>query len=436
MRCLFSFLLLFIAPLLLRAQSVLEAVLVETYYVSDANDATDTDGGGLPEGSVTYRVFLDLCESCALRAIYGDENHVLSITSTAPFFNHADRGRSFGHQINNTALSEGTAALDSYLSLGRGSTQRLGIPKADDPDGSSVGGANNDGGSALIVGGLLVNSAAEMGIALTTSDGLVPLAGQPAVPPSFLVSGDDLDAVFRDETTSGDFISNNTRIACSTPGVQGATSQNMVLVAQITTTGGLEFKLNVEIQVADGTVQKYVAPGDTLLPGEEQSGLLAYPPECGCTDPNFIEYDPAAGCDDGSCSTAIVFGCLDPAACNFSSTANFNVPQLCCYGIGDCNGLDPYLVCPTIGIDELAAKELLLAPNPTHGPMRIVGAARLGASLVIEVMDAAGRSLRREPAQALREGVLEMDLAGLADGAYLLVLHGASGRAAARVLKH
>ncbi|MBK8228956.1 MAG: hypothetical protein IPK70_17515 [Flavobacteriales bacterium] len=94
---------------------------------------------------------------------------------------------------------------------------RLGIPKADDPDGSSVGGANNDGGSAAIPGGLLVNGTPEMGIVLTTSDGLVPLGGQPAVPPSFLVSGDDLDAVFRDETTAGEFVSNDSRIVRAPP---------------------------------------------------------------------------------------------------------------------------------------------------------------------------------------------------------------------------
>ncbi|MBK7944231.1 MAG: hypothetical protein IPJ85_02480 [Flavobacteriales bacterium] len=167
------------------AQSPLEGVIVETYYVSDANDATDVTGGGVAEGSVTYRVFLDLCDGCGLRAVYGDAYHPLSITSNAPFFNHADRGRTYGHQINNTALGEGTVALDSYLSMGRASAQRLGIPKADDPNGSLIGGANNDGGSAQVPGGLLVNSTPEMGSSLTVSDGLVPLSGAPSVPPNF-----------------------------------------------------------------------------------------------------------------------------------------------------------------------------------------------------------------------------------------------------------
>ncbi|MFZ1694436.1 MAG: hypothetical protein WAT74_14665 [Flavobacteriales bacterium] len=434
MRGTFVLLLCFLCATMLRAQPALEGVLVETYYVSDANDATDMVGGGVPEGSVTYRIFLDLCEGCGLRAIYADANHALSLTSTAPFFNHTDRGRSFGHQINNTALGEGTVALDSYMSLGRASTLRLGIPKADDPDGSSVGGANNDGGSAAIPGGLLVNGTPEMGIVLTTSDGLVPLGGQPAVPPSFLVSGDDLDAVFRDETTAGEFVSNDSRIACATPGVQGATPDNLVLIAQLTTTGGLEFRLNVEIEKPDGTVQKYVAPGDTLLLGEEQSGLLVYPPDCGCTDPDFLEYDPAAGCDDGSCATAIVLGCLDPSACNFSSTANFNVPQLCCYSISDCNGLDPYLVCPTIGIAEDASQALRFAPNPTAGELRITGVERLGEPVAISAMDAQGRVLRSESIAHARDAVV-INLEGLADGLYLIALQGPEGKALARIQK-
>ena len=38
----------------------LERVYIEKYYVSDANDATDTTGGILPAGSTTYRVYVDM----------------------------------------------------------------------------------------------------------------------------------------------------------------------------------------------------------------------------------------------------------------------------------------------------------------------------------------------------------------------------------------
>lgn len=416
------------------AQADIENVIVETYYVSDANDATDLTGGGLTEGSVTYRVFIDLCAGCGLRALYGDANHALSITSTAPFFNHADRGRTFGHQLNNAALTEGTAPLDSYLTLGRGSSQRLGVPKALDGDGSQVGGANNDGGSAMVAGGLLVNSTPAMGPALTVADGLLPLGGVPGVPSGFIASGDDPAAMLNDATASSAFVSNDCRIACGAPGATGPTAENQVLIAQLTTTGALTFHLNLEVERPDGVVVKYVATGDTLLPGEILSGLLVYPPDCGCTDPDYLEFDPLAGCDDGSCLTPIVFGCLDPEACNYSTTANFNVPQLCCYGIGDCNGLDPYLVCPTIGLADLGAGPLRVAPNPAHDAVRLFGAERLGASLEVLVHDASGRTVLRMSAPAAPDAPV-VPLHGLAPGAYRVVASGAGGRTAALVIK-
>ena len=42
----------------------------------------------------------------------------------------------------------------------------------------------------------------------------------------------------------------------------------------------------------------------------------------GCTDPNFIEFDPYASSDDGSCTTAVVYGCIYEAASNYNSLAN------------------------------------------------------------------------------------------------------------------
>ena len=42
----------------------------------------------------------------------------------------------------------------------------------------------------------------------------------------------------------------------------------------------------------------------------------------GCTDPAFVEYDPYATQDDGSCGELIVFGCIYDAASNFNPIAN------------------------------------------------------------------------------------------------------------------
>ena len=45
-------------------------------------------------------------------------------------------------------------------------------------------------------------------------------------------------------------------------------------------------------------------------------------PPSGCIDPGFMEYDPMAIVDDGSCLTPVTLGCLDTNAFNYDSLAN------------------------------------------------------------------------------------------------------------------
>ncbi|MEZ4757504.1 MAG: T9SS type A sorting domain-containing protein [Flavobacteriales bacterium] len=417
------------------AQDLIEDVIVERYYVSDANDATDTNGGTLVEGSVTYRVFIDLCEGCALRSVYGDEDHSISIQSTSLFFNHLDRGRVYGHAITNGALDEGTVPLDSWLAMGSASNQKRAVVKQEDDDGSIVGGANNDGGSAAIAGGLLVNADASALPVLTERDGLVPLAsGATALPPNFNVSGDDPTEVFGDMTMSGSFVSNTFRMAST--GVTGATATNRVLLAQLTTTGDLSFCLNVEVQTPDGEVRKFVCSDDVLLSDETPNGLLVYPPQCGCTDPNFLEYDPAAGCDDGSCMTGIIFGCLDTTACNFDANTNFNVPQLCCYGPGNCNGLDISLVCSDVGIEEQETViGVQVGPNPFRTDVWVDLSVTSNSSVEFVLYDALGSRVWDE-VRVHRSGLRhELTLSDVPAGVYHLIVLAPQGVAFQKLVK-
>src|SRR3954471_93608 len=78
----------------------IENVIVETYYVSDSNDATDTTGGYLEPGSTTYRIYVDLAPGNKIRKIYGDANHALKISSTESFFNNKADGQSFGKDFS------------------------------------------------------------------------------------------------------------------------------------------------------------------------------------------------------------------------------------------------------------------------------------------------------------------------------------------------
>ena len=50
----------------------------------------------------------------------------------------------------------------------------------------------------------------------------------------------------------------------------------------------------------------------------------------GCTDQNFMEYNPISSVDDGSCSTLIIYGCTDESSYNYNNEANKDDGS-CCY---------------------------------------------------------------------------------------------------------
>gem|GEM_PF-974853 len=290
----------------------LEDVKVEKYYISDANDATDTDGGSLAAGSTTYRVFVDLAPGYELQAVYGNGAHQLNIGTTTQWFNNADRGETSGNQVGQNFLDENTVALDSWIAMSGASNGHLGILKSDDTNGSIVGGVNNDGGSANIPGGLLVNNDPMAGIPLTTSDGLIP-----GTPPSVTVVG--LNVSMFDATNSGvDLVSNGGAYSVL-EGVQGPTADNCVLIGQFTTNGDFSFTLNLQLGTPDGGVEQYV--WGNPVNAERTCEQLVYPPAViipGCTDDTACNYDPAANEDDGSCTYP---GCNDDTACNYDALA-------------------------------------------------------------------------------------------------------------------
>ena len=55
----------------------------------------------------------------------------------------------------------------------------------------------------------------------------------------------------------------------------------------------------------------------------------------GCMDPAYIQYDPTANIDNGSCTTPIVEGCTDPAADNYDASANIEDGSCIYYGCTD-----------------------------------------------------------------------------------------------------
>lgn len=411
--------------------SQIEKVIVETYYIADANDLTDTDGGKLDSGSVTYRVYVDLKPGNKLRKIFGDKNHPLKVSSTKPFFNNVD-GETYARNLKKGLYNSGTVPLDTWLTLGQtaGKTTdgkaNFGILKPQDTNGSFVGGQNNSGGSAGIAGGLLTNSVATMGLPVTTADGMMTMALPNYTWTEFgirdFLSGADT-TIFGSLVKRSVFTS-TTALLDNKPGVQGLVpDSNQVLIAQFTTAGQLKFELNIEVEQTDkdGLPQtvRYVANGDTLLEGEIASGYLTFPyvPLCGCKDYRYLEYSAKYECaDPARCQTLVRYGCRDTMACNFDPLANFAMPGLCCYP-GQCLGRDIAVVCPGV---RGARAECSLHPNPAQEQifLDMISGEQLPVSYAL--YDYSGTQVRTGDLGVQQLLVnYPIDLSGLGNGIYL-----------------
>jgi hypothetical protein len=246
----------------------LENIIVEKYYVSDANDAVGSSGT-LPVGSVTYRFFADLATGFKLQAVYGTPGHDLKFISSTTFFNNTDRGASIPNWTKAQA-ADNTVMLDSYLTIGAATnnnnvpTSQVGILKIEDNGVGTVANAN----------GLLLNNDPSIGATLNTRDGLfngtlqdVQIAADPATITA-------INNVFGDVSqASGSFVLSNGSIAAiaatGTAGMSGPTGTNRVFLGQVTTTGTVHYELNLQITNDAGTiVRNYVALNPA---GAEQS---------------------------------------------------------------------------------------------------------------------------------------------------------------------
>ncbi len=236
------------------AQRGLEGIVVEHYYVSDKNDASDEQSGmTLKEGSTTYRIYVDLAPDYVMQVVYGSPLNPLKIETTTTFFNHQDRGNAMGTDISVNRLTENTLALDSWITIGAACGTHHGVLKEEDTDGSLIGGSKNDGGSAKVKGGLLINNTEQTKIPLSDADGMMLMKPERIVPFGLLFDE------FKFTTESNALITDNG--AWSVPGgVKGPTSSNRVLIAQLTTDGELTFELNLQIRNSqNGNVERWVA---------------------------------------------------------------------------------------------------------------------------------------------------------------------------------
>ena len=244
------FLLCVLAGKMASAQTGLENIIVEKYYVSNAADSSSA-AGVLPVGSVTYRIYVDMKPGYNFQALYGVTNHPLTIRTSTSFFNDENYGSTFPNGISTTNIRKFTSMIDSWFSVGASCAGKIGVRKTVDSDGT-LGNAN----------GILANTDPSIGFPITGATGRDGfLAGTP-VSVTFVgisnTGNGDLGVLDGTSQVGGLFTTNNGSIA-ALGGATGLDTTNIVLVGQFTTTGVLQYQLNVQIGTPTGGTENYVS---------------------------------------------------------------------------------------------------------------------------------------------------------------------------------
>ncbi len=232
---------------LTQAQNGLENIIVEKYYISTAKDTVNSAiGGKLPIGSTTYRIYVDLLPGYKFQAAFGIPGHELRIATTTSFFNNEDQGATIPNIIPDHNLGDNTVMLDSWISVGAASESNLGVLKAEDNGQGTIKNSN----------GILRNENPMMGISLVNQDGLIEGVAE-------RVTAFGIDSIIKifgniNGKYGSEFKTSNGSWAAMNGSV-GPTSENKILIAQLTTNGKLSFKLNIQIGTPSGGVEQYVA---------------------------------------------------------------------------------------------------------------------------------------------------------------------------------
>jgi hypothetical protein len=246
------FVFLFMSVVSLYAQDALEGIIVEKYYVSTKKDnAKKNMSGELADGSITYRIYVDMAPGCHFIMAYGAPNHPLEINSTELIFNHAENGAEHPLRIPERTYKKNITALDSWITIGPAGENYMGVLKESD--------SFKDFGMVVpFEKGFLLSDKKEMGYTLQERDGFLR---SEQIPNITLYNIDTNVNVLRMETKGKSFRTENGAWACMGKGACGVDSlgSNTILIAQITTKGKLSYELNLMLRKADGSIVNYVA---------------------------------------------------------------------------------------------------------------------------------------------------------------------------------
>lgn len=209
-----------------------EGVYVERYH---------EQAGSKPDAAplVTYRIYLDLEPGYTLLSVYGEKDRNLFFRTSTRFFNDTVHGAGSGELIDAKHLADPPAAIDSWLAFGFASSAHKAVPLHLDPDGSLLQAGIGKSGSGYAT-------------SLGKRDGLVPAAVVPEV--LYL----HITRAFL-EDLSGHVIETEVGAYGVMGHVKGATDENMVLIAQLTTDGELSYAINAALRTPDGSIVKWLA---------------------------------------------------------------------------------------------------------------------------------------------------------------------------------
>ncbi len=239
--------LLVLSGFIASSQEGIEDIFIETYYTSDVNPFT-----GEAAAVKTYRVYVDLAEGYTLQAVFGNANHPMFFESSAPILNQTDRGAQIATWLDYKRYNDGNLYLDSYLTMSVATNAHCGVPLKYDIDGSMYP--------------TWMESACPK--EFQEVDGLMK-----SLPVNVQLIG--LDASAFGDSQEGTRVETSDGCWALLGAVKGATPENCVLIAQVTTTGELSFELNLQVGKPDGQPQQYVAKNPT---GKEMiSDKLIYP---------------------------------------------------------------------------------------------------------------------------------------------------------------
>lgn len=214
----------------------IDSVFTEVYHVQP-----DPVAGKPP--LVTYRIFVDLAPGYQLQMVYGDERNQLVIATTTEFFNDDNNGTKFAYLLRGDRLNGHPLALDSWLTINAASDHHLGVPRAWDDDGS------------------ILECPPYPGYGLMPADGAKPLCASDG-----LVASDSVPETvnFRMEpgylgTIRGSELRTMDGAWAVLGGTNGVGPNNVCLIAQLSTTGTLSYRLNIQLRTPDKKVVRYVS---------------------------------------------------------------------------------------------------------------------------------------------------------------------------------